>query len=418
MKDSARVPATAARRPGAAVVAAILAVLLVQHAPMAAATPMVSRIAYSSFSGSTNPQIWLAYPDGTSPRRVTQNPAGGDGASISPDGTQIAFESPRYGWANVFLIRTDGTGEHRLLGSNFYSQSATWSPDGTLLAFTHSSTNGGAGGIGTTWVVHADGSGAVQLSPPSTDDWMPCWSPDGTRIAFHSKIAGTWQILVMNADGSGRQQITTGAGDKYGPRWSPDGTRFAYALFPNPAVSASSIHVMNVNGTGDVAVTDTTGINGRPCWSPDGSEIAFHSNRNGNFRIFRMNADGTNMCSVTGGATAPGDWGGDWRLVVDAAAGVDDPRGDGSFSLALSNPAHAPAALRFNTVTEGEVRLDIFDAAGRSVRALVRGNLPSGGHAASWDGRSDAGMDVPCGIYFCRLSCGRSRIVSRFVLVR
>jgi Tol biopolymer transport system component len=420
--DAARTPADSVSRTAAAVAMAVLAAILISCVGPAVADPMISRIAYSSSQGSANPQIWLVNPDGSYPRRITTNYAGGDGAAISPDGTQIAFESPRYGWANIFLIRTDGTGEHRLLSTNFYCQSATWSPDGTSIAFTHSSTNGGAGGIGTTWVVHADGSDLVQLSPSSTDDWMPCWSPDGTRIAFQSHVADLWQIFLMNADGSGRQQFTSGPGDKYGPRWSPDGTRLAYTLFPDPDVPASSIHVLGVDVGGDIAVTDTTGVNGRPCWSPDGSEIAFHSNRYGNFRILRINADGTNLRQVTAGATAPGDWGGDWRMVAVAPAGVEegiaDPRGGDLLSLVRSNPMRAPSTLWYTTAREGDAALQIFDGAGRMVRVLTRQHVAPGTHSALWDGRDDGGIEVPSGVYFCRLVSGDSRIVSSFVLLR
>jgi Tol biopolymer transport system component len=384
----------------------------------AASSPGVSRIAYSSFQSSSSPQIWLTNPDGTNMVRLTSHPAGGDGAGISPDGSLIVFESPRFGYAMLFLIGTDGTNEHRLLSTSFYGQSGTWSPDGTHIAFTHSSNNGGPGGTGTTWVVHPDGTGLLQLSSSSTDDWIPCWSPDGNQIAFQSNTAGTWQIFVMNADGTGRQQITYGSGSKTGPRWSPDGTRFAYTLLPDPAVAASSIHVTAIDGTGDFALTDTTGINGRPCWSPDGSEIAFHSNRYGNFRIFRIHADGTDIRPVTAGGTAPGDWCGDWRMVAVPPAAVGGPSGKPSLDIGIPNPMRVPSTVRFTTLREDETRLEIFDVSGRSVRTLLREHTTPGTCTVSWDGRSDRGDEIPAGTYFCRLANGGVCTTKRFVFLK
>jgi dipeptidyl aminopeptidase/acylaminoacyl peptidase len=410
-----RSPMTRLLPPNFCATAAAVAILLMRCAPTVSADAMVSRIAYSSFQGSSYPQIWLVNPDGTNPKRITQHPAGGDGAGISPDGTQIVYESPRNGWANLFLINTDGTGEHRLLATNFYGQSASWSPDGTLLAFTHSSTNGGAGGTGTTWVAQRNGSGLTQLSPSSTDDWMPCWSPDGTQIAFQSKVDGVWQIFVMNADGSGREQITTGSGDKYAPRWAPNGLWFAYTLFPDPAVSASSIHVARIDGLCDFAVTDTASVNGRPSWSPDGSEIAFHSNRYGNFRVFRVDANGTDTRQVTLGSAAPGDWGGDWRKVVVPAAGVGDRDREIPFRLDVPTPARPRSVVRLSVDRTALADLVIYDVAGRRVRTLLSGVLVSGWHEAPWDGRDDSGGRVPAGVYFCRMQSGSFSLVEKLV---
>ena len=44
---------------------------------------------------------------------------------------------------------------------------------------------------------------------------------------------------------------------------------------------------------------DSPGLDVRPAWSPDGSRIAFTSNRDGNYEIYVMNADGSNPRNVT-----------------------------------------------------------------------------------------------------------------------
>ncbi len=46
-------------------------------------------------------------------------------------------------------------------------------------------------------------------------------------------------------------------------------------------------------------LTQTRSINCWPAWSPDGKQIAFTSNRDGNYEIYVMNADGSAPRNLT-----------------------------------------------------------------------------------------------------------------------
>jgi TolB protein len=39
-------------------------------------------------------------------------------------------------------------------------------------------------------------------------------------------------------------------------------------------------------------------------WSPDGSQIVFHSNKEGNHELYRINSDGSNETNITISTTA------------------------------------------------------------------------------------------------------------------
>ena len=66
----------------------------------------------------------------------------------------------------------------------------------------------------------------------------------------------------------------------------------------------------------------------------------------------------------------------------------------------------------------GPVELTIFDVSGRRVRTLVRETQEPGAHEVVWDGRNDGGRQAAAGVYFYRLSAGRSSRVRKMVIIR
>ena len=59
-----------------------------------------------------------------------------------------------------------------------------------------------------------------------------------------------------------------------------------------------AVYVVDV-ATGISTLLTNVGANNRPVWSPDGTQIAFASNRDGDFDIYVMDADGSNVQQVT-----------------------------------------------------------------------------------------------------------------------
>lgn len=70
-----------------------------------------------------------------------------------------------------------------------------------------------------------------------------------------------------------------------------------------------------------------------------------------------------------------------------------------------SRPRDGGAILRFGLRAEGQVKLQVFDVAGRHVATLVDGMQPAGDREIAWDGSGHNGR-VGSGIYFARLTSG------------
>lgn len=98
-----------------------------------------------------------------------------------------------------------------------------------------------------------------------------------------------------------------------------------------------------------------------------------------------------------------GYWADIWfvdNIIIDEGASVDDhSRMAEKYELAGNTPNPFNAATTIRTTKPGTGVIEIIDMNGRIVR-----ELPIDGGSAIWNGRANDGEEVPCGIYFYRLS--------------
>jgi endonuclease/exonuclease/phosphatase family metal-dependent hydrolase len=67
------------------------------------------------------------------------------------------------------------------------------------------------------------------------------------------------------------------------------------------------------------------------------------------------------------------------------------------------NPFVASTSIGFDLPRRSLVTIDVFDLAGRRVRALVSAPQPAGRRRVEWDGRDDAARVLPAGVYLVRM---------------
>ena len=100
--------------------------------------------------------------------------------------------------------------------------------------------------------------------------------------------------------------------DDGGPSFSPDGSKIA---FFSDRDGDYEIYVMNADGSNQTRLTNNPAVDAKASFSPDGSKIAFNSSRDGsarpsrsspenpsgvtNFEIYVMDADGSNQTRLT-----------------------------------------------------------------------------------------------------------------------
>lgn len=144
-----------------------------------------------------------------------------------------------------------------------------------------------------------------------------------------------------------------------------------YRWFEN--VGGTTVEFRQQQATGDLPMNPWTGS--------DGPQPA----------AFRV--DGTNAVGVGAQGPAPG--------------GLE----------ASPTPFRSSTSLRFGLARAQRVELAVYDLHGARVRTLERGERAAGAHETAWNGRDDAGREVPSGVYLVRLVTEDGRSVRRVVRI-
>ena len=166
--------------------------------------------------------------EGRAPETLVASSFNEQDASLSPDGSKVAFSSDRTGEGHeIWVAATADSSNRRSVtqGAHKPEGSPRWSPNGRRLAFD------GVGGDGLRHVYVVDEAGGqIQAIPskPGTFDQIPSWSRDGHWIYFGSNRTGREEIWRVPAAGGDALQMTTTGGRA--PFESLDGRTLFYLV--------------------------------------------------------------------------------------------------------------------------------------------------------------------------------------------
>lgn len=170
-------------------------------------------IATLSFEG--NAELYkLAVSDGKILGRLTHSPGSDLSASLSPDGSQIAFVSDRQGTPQIFLMSSSGGQARRLTYQGTYNQTPRFSPraDVPMIAFTGRDER-----LNFDVFLYDLRTGKIdRVTQGQGSNLDPTFSPDGRMLVYASSRGGLW---LMNLQTRKETQIYKGGAKN--PSWGP-----------------------------------------------------------------------------------------------------------------------------------------------------------------------------------------------------
>ena len=189
---------------------------------------------------------------------------------------------------------------------------------------------------------HADGSARSTLFTAEDKSALaPAWSPDGRRVAFslgqffqQIKGAALADIAVIGADGTGLKVLTDGKSNYGFPSWSGDSQQI---VFRESSGDMHALNILNVTtGESRVLITGRAHYN-FPSWSPTRDLIAFTADIDGDYEIYTIRSNGTDLRRLTNspGNDAHAVWSGDgeWLAFTSVREGFKDEA-----ALHIGNP--------------------------------------------------------------------------------
>lgn len=153
--------------------------------------------------------------------------------------------------------------------------------------------------------MNPDGSGVTEITNQRAENeshFEVSVSPNGEKIVFslriiHQDSLDEFYIYTADYDGANMTEIAgTDEDHIINPRWSPVDSKIVFA---SNRYGNYDIYTVNSDGTELTQITISDSTDAFPAWSPNGDEIAFTSNRDGDSDIYVKNLETDQVRQIT-----------------------------------------------------------------------------------------------------------------------
>ena len=231
------------------------------------------------------------------------------------------------------------------------------------------------------------------------------WSHMGLGVNLASMAAtanGTNLFAAGDYEATGVYRSTN-----HGASWSPVNNGLS-DLSISALLSPDGTHLFAA-GAGGVFLSADNGNN----WSPVSTGLTT------GVISLALSDDGSTLLA---GTTSYGVWKRPLSEMIQSSTSADDIEVAASGAIVLSgnlpNPFREGTTIRYALPQAMDVRLMVYDVAGRAVRTLLNGMQRAGEGAVIWDGRNESGTQVGDGVYLYRLEAGDTNLTRKMIVVR
>lgn len=243
--------------------------------------------------------------------------------ALSADGNRLAFRSwgqpesgdspyincaPAHPYRRLGNATLNGTG-YISAGEYWEDAHPDWSPDGNRLIFDSDRDERHVYGI---YTIAADGSNEQNTLLAGQ---QPSWAPDNNRFVYRGcdlsgNRCGLWTALAFEPKtwerGANLLTPVVQAEQVAHPDWSPVRDEIAYQRLE---AGGWRLWLVNADGSNDHPLATGTAMQALPAWSPDGNYLAYLSHTGQNWQIRLVNRNGSGDVALFtydgGGYTMP-----------------------------------------------------------------------------------------------------------------
>jgi len=210
-----------------------------------------------------------------------------------PNQNELIFASDRDGDFEIFRMNPDGTGVTQLTDNTFYDSEPDYYVGGLKIVFTSDRS-----GNKDVWqmVLNQQGYPVQQLTTDPASDFNPAWAWDSGWWMWTSNRDGD-QDIYQSAGGVA-QPLTLFDDDEDDAMWLPPVLYFASDR--NGTWDVFRRHSF----TGETALYDGPSKDVAPSPAPDGIWVAFATNKDGNFEIYKRNTTTQELVRLTDNQTS------------------------------------------------------------------------------------------------------------------